>query len=49
LTALGGGRLERMPVTVPDLEGHCLVVATARAPAPAAYPRDPGVRRRRPW
>jgi 16S rRNA (guanine527-N7)-methyltransferase len=49
LAALGGGTLERLPVTVPGLEGHGLIVATARGAAPIAYPRDPGVRRRRPW
>lgn len=49
LAALGGGMLERVPVTVPALEGHCLVVATARGGAPSDYPRDPAVRRRRPW
>ena len=47
--ALGGGTLEWLPVTVAGLDGHGLVVATARGVAPAAYPRDPGVRRRRPW
>lgn len=49
LAALGGGRLERLPITVPGLEGHGLVVATTRGRVPDAYPRDPGVRRRRPW
>jgi 16S rRNA (guanine527-N7)-methyltransferase len=49
LAALGGGTLERLPVTAPGLEGHDLIVATAWGAAPAAYPRDPGVRRRRPW
>lgn len=49
LVAMGGGRLERLPVAVPGLEGHGLVVATARGRVPDAYPRDPGVRRRRPW
>jgi 16S rRNA (guanine527-N7)-methyltransferase len=49
LAALGGGRLERLPVTVPGLEGHALIVATARGAVPDAFPRDPGVRRRRPW
>ena len=47
--ALGGGRLEVLPVQVPGLEGHCLVVATARRRAPESYPRDPGTRKRRPW
>ena len=47
--ALGGGDFEVRPVSVAGLEGHCLVLATARGRAPDAYPRDPGVRRRRPW
>ena len=37
------------PVRVPGLEGHALVVATTRGRVPAAYPRDPGARKRRPW
>ena len=49
IVALGGGRLDWLPVTVPGLDGHGLASATARGDAPAAYPRDPGVRRRRPW
>lgn len=49
LDALGGTSLEARPVPVPGLAGHCLVVATAGRPAPSAYPRDPGVRRRRAW
>ena len=49
IVALGGGQLDWLPITVPGLDGHGLVLATARAVAPAAYPRDPGVRRRRPW
>ena len=49
MAALGGGGLEVLPVAVPGLEGHCLVVATTRGVAPPAYPRDPGARRRRPW
>ncbi len=33
-----------------DLDGHCLVlVRRDRQPVPAAYPRDPAGRRRRPW
>lgn len=47
--ALGGGTLDAVPISVPGLEGHCLVVATVRGAAPATYPRDPAVRRRRPW
>ena len=49
MTALGGTALERRPVEVPGLAGHCLVVATAGNGTPASYPRDPGVRRRRAW
>jgi len=49
VAAMGGGTLEVLPMAVPGLDGHCLVVATARGTAPAAYPRDPGVRKRRPW
>jgi len=49
LAAMGGGTLERRPVRVPGLEAHDLVVATARSVAPVAFPRDPGIRRRRPW
>jgi 16S rRNA (guanine527-N7)-methyltransferase len=49
VVALGGGTLEWLPVTVAGLEGHGLVVATAHGAAPPVYPRDPGVRRRRPW
>jgi 16S rRNA (guanine527-N7)-methyltransferase len=46
---LGGGTLERRPVSAPGLAGHVLVIATAMGSAPAIYPRDPGARRRRPW
>ena len=49
LKALGGGTLEDVPIAVPGLDAHRLVVATARGAAPDAYPRDPGVRKRRPW
>ena len=49
MAAMGGGTLELVPVQVPGLEGHCLVVASARGEAPAAYPREPGLRKRRPW
>jgi 16S rRNA (guanine527-N7)-methyltransferase len=47
--ALGGGRLDVLPVHVAGLESHRLVVATAAGRVPAAYPRDPGARSRRPW
>lgn len=49
IVALGGGRLDWLPVSVPGLDGHGLLVATASGVAPPAYPRDPGIRRRRPW
>lgn len=49
MAAMGGGTLELLPVEVPGLNGHCLVVATTRGAAPAAYPRDSGARKRRPW
>ncbi|HEX5147432.1 MAG TPA: 16S rRNA (guanine(527)-N(7))-methyltransferase RsmG [Candidatus Limnocylindrales bacterium] len=49
MTALGGTALETRAVPVPGLRGHCLVLATAGPSAPAIYPRDPGLRRRRAW
>jgi 16S rRNA (guanine527-N7)-methyltransferase len=49
MASMGGGSIELRPVVVPGLADHCLVVATARGAAPAAYPRDPGARKRRPW
>jgi 16S rRNA (guanine527-N7)-methyltransferase len=49
LDALGGASLEARPVSIPGLAGHCLVLATAGRSTPSAYPRDPGVRRRRAW
>ncbi len=48
IAAMGGGTLERRAVEVPGLAGHCLVIATARGPVATTYPRDPGVRKRRP-
>ena len=49
MAALGGTALETRAVAVPGLVGHCLVLATAGPSTPAGYPRDPGLRRRRPW
>ena len=49
--ALGGGTLRVIDVAVHGLDRHRLVVA-ARSPAndvPAAFPRDPAARKRRPW
>ncbi len=49
IDGLGGGSLHVRPVDVPGLAGHRLVVATTHGQVPSAYPRDPGLRRRRPW
>jgi 16S rRNA (guanine527-N7)-methyltransferase len=49
IDALRGGSLEIRPVAVDGLDRHRLVVATSRGRVPAAYPRDPGARKRRPW
>jgi len=47
--ALGGGELEMIPVGDPELAGHVLVVVTKRRATPSAFPRDPALRKRRPW
>ena len=47
--ALGGGELEVTSVDDPELAGHVLVVVTKRGPTPPEFPRDPGLRKRRPW
>jgi 16S rRNA (guanine527-N7)-methyltransferase len=49
IAALGGGTIEVRHASVPGLAGHRLVVVTGGGDVPAAYPRDPGTRRRRPW
>ena len=49
IAGLGGGRLEAIPVRVGGLEEHRLVVVTKRGRTADGYPRDPAVRRRRPW
>jgi 16S rRNA (guanine527-N7)-methyltransferase len=50
LHALGGGSIDVRPVALPALAGHALVVVRrGRRSVPAAYPRDPATRRRRPW
>ena len=43
------GRSTSATCPSPGLDGHRLVVVTARGGAPDDYPRDPGTRRRRPW
>lgn len=47
--ALGGGSIDVRPVRVAGLDGHCLVVVTARGHVSSTYPRDRGARRHRPW
>jgi 16S rRNA (guanine527-N7)-methyltransferase len=49
VAAMGGGRVEALPIRVGGLEGHRLVVVTKRGRTGDAYPRDPAARRRRPW
>ncbi len=49
MVALGGGSIEVRSTEIDGLVGHCLVVATARGGVPSTYPRDPAVRKRRPW
>ena len=51
IAALGGGELGIVDVDVAGLDGHRLVVATRpdRSIVPVGYPRDPAIRRRRPW
>jgi 16S rRNA (guanine527-N7)-methyltransferase len=49
IEALGGGSMASVPADVSGLEGHRLVVITSRGRVPAGFPRDPAVRKRRPW
>lgn len=49
LDALGGGTVAAHEPSVTGLEGHRLVLVTSRGRVPPAYPRDPAVRKRRPW
>jgi len=49
LQALGGGSMEGVPVEVPGLVGHVLVVVTRHGHVPSAYPREQSARRRRSW
>jgi len=48
LPSLGGGTVTIRPVNVPALPGHVLVVVTKRGVTPDVFPRDPGLRKRRP-
>ncbi len=43
-----GAEVEVIPVTVPGLERHRLVIVTKRRPTPAGLPRPPAERRARP-
>ena len=49
IDALGGGVLATIDPVLPDRPDDCLVVVTRSGAVPAAYPRDPAARRRRPW
>jgi 16S rRNA (guanine527-N7)-methyltransferase len=49
LVALGGGSIELRETAVSGLEGHRLVIVTKLRPTPPDFPRDPALRRRRPW
>jgi 16S rRNA (guanine527-N7)-methyltransferase len=49
MQAGGGGTLEVIAVDEPSLPGHALVVVTRSGRVPDAWPRDPAVRKRRPW
>lgn len=51
IDALGGGSLHIEDVPVRALDDHRLVVIarTSIATVPSAYPRDPAIRKRRPW
>lgn len=47
--AIGGGSIEVVPISVPGLADHRLVLASPSGEVPAGFPRDPAARRRRPW
>lgn len=49
LAALGGGRPTTIPVDLPGIEEHVLVVVEKIGRTPIGYPRDPAVRKRQPW
>lgn len=50
LAAMGGGTVRMVDPRQPSLPGHRLVVVTRTGGrVPEAFPRDPAVRRRRPW
>ena len=47
--ALGGEAPTVVPVTVPGLQDHVLVVVAKTGATPSGYPRDPALRKRAPW
>ena len=47
--ALGGATIALHPAGLPELDGHVLVEVRRTGPSAPGYPRDPAVRRRRPW
>ena len=50
IAAVGGGSIDAIDASLAGLlPGHRLIVATKDGPTPVAYPRDPAVRKRRPW
>ncbi len=49
IDALGGGTVTSVEPRITGLDGHRLVIVTSRGRVPAAYPRDPAARKRRPW
>jgi 16S rRNA (guanine527-N7)-methyltransferase len=50
LLSRGGGELDCRPATAGDLlPNHVLVVVRPAGAVPDGYPREPAVRRRRPW
>ena len=50
ITAVGGGSIDTIDASLAGLlPGHRLIVATKDGPTPVTYPRDPAVRKRRPW
>jgi 16S rRNA (guanine527-N7)-methyltransferase len=48
-SALGGGRVDDHRSLEAILPGHRLVVVTKTGPTTSGFPRDPAVRKRRPW
>jgi 16S rRNA (guanine527-N7)-methyltransferase len=49
VAALGGGTIVAEDVSATGLRDHRLLIVTKTAGTPREYPRDPAIRRRRPW